>query len=67
MRPVPSDFFFRVSVPTQPSLLASFLEVSRLSDPVGELGDAGFVAIPNEECTSSLFLALATETVFLPS
>lgn len=38
-------FFRRVSVPTQPSLLASFLELSRFNDPVGELGDVGLDAM----------------------
>lgn len=38
-------FFLRVSVPTQPSLLASFLELSRFKEPVGELEDVGLDAM----------------------
>lgn len=64
MHPVPSDFFLRVSVPTQPSLPASFLEESRLSDPVGELGEAGFAAIPSETTTFP-YLASSNSDFFL--
>lgn len=71
MHPVPSDFFLRVSVPTQPSFPASFLEASRLSDPVGEFGETGVDAIPSETTTFSLtrfsqqrFLPVRNKTCF---